>query len=417
MARPQRTTDDGQRTRRGFTLIELLVVIVVLGILIALLLPAINGAMRTAREAAVSAEINQMATALTNFKATYGDYPPSRVILSENGSYLGLIGNTNPVSSLNATPGWAPSGGTGDITIGQLATRSLSAIRKFWPKAQFSAQGPPPPVVNGGGNYWYDFNGNGVFDQHPYVLQGHECLVFFLGGVPLPDATTGTFGMTGFGQDPTNPFSNSIANSSMYNANRRPPLYEFNPGRLFLDPSNITNNGASPGIPGYYDTINNGPPTSIAAGQGPTNFYAYFSAYGNGNYDANDVNFFEVDNLLSGPIEMVYNVNYPTYGTTPVSAGNGTVYQSVSPSPNPYTSTTTAGTTSGTVSYQTPQTFQIISSGGDGLYGVGGQYVSSTQSASQPLPLDANHTKNTADGSIRSRENDNITNFKAGRLQ
>ncbi len=416
-----RTTDSGPRTRRGFTLIELLVVVVVLAILIALLLPAINGALRTSREAAVSAEINQMSQALAQFKSTYGDYPPSRVLLIESGDYSLAISDPRPVSMLNSTSGWAPTGGTGDITISQLANRTLSAMRRFWPRVQFSTNGyPPPQIANSGGRFYYDFNGNGVQDG-PYVLQGHECLVFFLGGIPLPNpiptATGGyssdtTFSMTGFGQDPTNPFTNSINGSPMYNANRRTPLFSFNPGRLFLDPSNLSNgNGTmSPGIPGYYDSINNGPPTTIT-GQGPVGFYAYFSAYGNGNYDPNDVNFLEVDNNLSGPIELLYTVHFPTVG-----GAAGSLYLATSPSPNPYTSTLTAGTTSGTVSYQQPQTFQIVSSGSDGLYGVGGQYLSSSQSAAVPMPVDTNHTKNTSDGGIRSRENDNITNFKAGRL-
>lgn len=427
----QRPTDNGQRTRGGFTLVELLIVIVVLGILIALLLPAINGALRSARNAAVSAEMNQMSQALAQFKSTYGAYPPSRVLLIESGSYVGLIGNTSPVISLNsASPnaaGWAPVGGTGDITIGQLATRTLSAMRRFWPKVQLSATGLPPNVANGNGNYWYDFNGNGIFDKQPYVLAGHECLVFFLGGIPLPNplpSTTGgysaetTFAMTGFGKDPTNPFTNSVTGSPMYNANRQTPLYQFNPGRLFLDPTNMSaySGTQSPGIPGYYDSINNGPPTAPLTGQGPVGFYAYFSSYGNGNYDPNDVNFAEVDNMLNGPTELVYNVNFPTYGGGPVTVGNASVYLATSPSPNPYTTTLTAGTTSGTVSYELPQTFQIISSGADGLYGVGGQYLSSSQSSGVPLPVDPNHTKNTADANIRMRENDNITNFKSGRL-
>ena len=75
------------RVRGGFTLVELLVVIVVLAILIGLLLPAIYGALRTARKAAVSAEINQIASALASFKSKYGDYPPSRIYVAENGDY------------------------------------------------------------------------------------------------------------------------------------------------------------------------------------------------------------------------------------------------------------------------------------------------------------------------------------------
>ena len=78
-------------SRGGFTLVELLIVIIVLAILVGLLLPVIAGAVRTARNAAVQAEINQLAQALANFKATYGDYPPSRVLLVENGNYAPFI--------------------------------------------------------------------------------------------------------------------------------------------------------------------------------------------------------------------------------------------------------------------------------------------------------------------------------------
>ncbi len=81
---PRRLSGEG-RGPRGFTLVELLVVILILAILIALLLPALNGAMRTAKNAAVGGEINQLAQALAAFKAKYGDYPPSRIYLAEDG--------------------------------------------------------------------------------------------------------------------------------------------------------------------------------------------------------------------------------------------------------------------------------------------------------------------------------------------
>ena len=60
----------------------------------------------------------------------------------------------------------------------------------------------------------------------------------------------------------------------------------------------------------------------------------------------------------------------------------------VSPSPNPYTSTFTASS-AGVTTFLNPQTFQIISSGIDGLYGVGGQY--SPDNTGESLPLDPNN--------------------------
>ena len=63
--------------RLGFTLVELLIVITVIGILVGLLLPAINGAMRSARELAMRTEMVQIEQAVESFKTEYGFYPPS----------------------------------------------------------------------------------------------------------------------------------------------------------------------------------------------------------------------------------------------------------------------------------------------------------------------------------------------------
>ena len=420
------TTDNGRRTTdqtRGFTLVELLVVIVVLAILVALLLPAINGAIRTSRNAAVQAEINQLATALEQFKSTYGTYPPSRVYLHESGDYSIVNGaGSGSLPLFTSTSSYydpTSPGASNDISVAQLASRTLAAFRRIWPRVQLSTSGV---VWAANSKVWYDFNGNGVHETTPYVLHGHECLTFFLGGVPLHDLETNTFAMTGFGKDPTNPFTNMRNNGNlMYNANRQPPIYEFIGSRLYLDPSSPLNepvkaNGVPiPGIPAYLDSLNNTPPAEAISGLGPVNFFVYFSAYGNGNYDPNDVNITELDQNTT-PVGLQYEVGYPVYGST------STPVIIASPGPNPYTSSLTVQSTkasgTGTVTYQKPQTYQLISSGADGLYGVGGQYLQQSQSSSsQQVPFDQTNIVNTTDGSVRQREYDNLTNFKQGTLQ
>ncbi|MGB7324540.1 MAG: prepilin-type N-terminal cleavage/methylation domain-containing protein, partial [Rubripirellula sp.] len=64
------------RKRAAFTLVEILTVIVIIGILAGIAIPAITGALSTAKEAAIRVEIDVVGQALEAYKLKYGDYPP-----------------------------------------------------------------------------------------------------------------------------------------------------------------------------------------------------------------------------------------------------------------------------------------------------------------------------------------------------
>ncbi len=223
--------------RSAFTMVELVVVVAIIGLLIALLLPAILKGWGKGAQTQARTEIGQLETALAAAKQGLAPDNPALVLPS----YIPLHENISDYQTV-------------DQAYYTYLVKIFGRRAMAW------------------GNH-INWSGDPSFNSRPqtkvFNLTGPSALVFWAGGIPGL-LSTGTPTCLGFSTNVSDPWGGGTGI-------RKGPFFEFQPNRLVPDPNN-------PGFLMYLDAYQTAGTGPYGTGQ----VYAYFTTYQGNDYQAGD---------------------------------------------------------------------------------------------------------------------------------
>lgn len=141
-----------RRTRAAFTLVELLVVIAIIGILVSLLLPAVQSAREAARRMQCGNNLKQIALAMHTYADSFGGLPPQRIWNVNGGPwYAGAVHGWGisilpQLEQANLFDAYQMNAGFFEEVNQQIVTRRLSVFQcPSSPSSHMIEQFPTPP--------------------------------------------------------------------------------------------------------------------------------------------------------------------------------------------------------------------------------------------------------------------------------
>jgi prepilin-type N-terminal cleavage/methylation domain-containing protein/prepilin-type processing-associated H-X9-DG protein len=172
------------RTQRGFTLVELLVVIAIIGVLVSLLLPAVQQAREAARRSQCLNQLHQLAIAAHNRHDVHNAFPPGIYQLSFAGPPrfrgVSLFVKLLPYFEQSAlADGWDETDPLTN-TVGAASSRTATVLPALICPSDVIPQNP----VNTGSNRWYgitSYGGNGGARSYDPQFATNDGIFFVIG--------------------------------------------------------------------------------------------------------------------------------------------------------------------------------------------------------------------------------------------
>ncbi len=157
--------------RSGFTLVEILMVVAIIGILVGLVVPAVNMALRTVRKRAIALEVQAIEGAVQQYKNKYGDFPPdgsSQAVWERHfrkifpqiqaSEFTALYANANSAGTLPQ----APATGAAVMDPAEALVFCLGGYSSN-PIQPFTGSGGPLSLVPSTTTYQYNTERTGAF--------------------------------------------------------------------------------------------------------------------------------------------------------------------------------------------------------------------------------------------------------------